>query len=517
MGPMAELATIETEQINFELWEHELGIGAEGIASTIVPEVVESFRPAESEIYGRSLRTIHRLGAFMVDKSLPEIIVSPEAKQAKIEFFTSVQEGFGTDLELGGGLEVRDFDHRPLIDGRIMAKDLKTPVSAMTEAGLDCAVETAKKDDRFLPQLTRSEWDHENALLVDSMARKETTYNTRIVISPFPEEAAAKSGDDYWREIGYVPHLRRGFVQLYHATEDGIVSGSLSFDGSDKKRLKGVFSKYDVEIPETEVTDNWLQYAITDTLSEGQAKELALEIADLAADPKYEKTTNTVNVTDKYGTVMDNVFNESYVHVCESLYRGHQTPGAKGLISQLANNAHNFNDRYAAALHRMKTHEDKFTDDDSVVLHELLVYSTIEMMRALHLKTKPVEVSGNEVVIESVQPDFAYLQSLTAAQFQGVLGGYGAEGARNNRTYSACGLSISAGGNSKKDAPGTLNDKPQNVYGGVDEAVEAEEKELSDDKYGSRYFKCPKGHLNTRWKRDELIKRCQVCNCDVTC
>lgn len=40
---------------------------------------------------------------------------------------------------------------------------------------------------------------------------------------------------------------------------------------------------------------------------------------------------------------------------------------------------------------------------------------------------------------------------------------------------------------------------------------------LPDDKYGSRYFKCPKGHENVRLVRDKLIERCQICNCDVSC
>jgi hypothetical protein len=191
-------------------------------------ELLLEHRPPESETYGRSLSSVYRLGAFMTRAAANEIIASPEADQARVEFYTSVEEGFGTDMELGGGLEVRDFDRRPVLNGRVMAKDLKTAISDMTEAGLICAVETDKKDPHFSPQLVRSEWDHKNALIVDDMAKSETDYNTRIVISPFPEEAAAKSGDEYWRNIGYVPHLRRGFVQLYHVTKGGeVISGSL--------------------------------------------------------------------------------------------------------------------------------------------------------------------------------------------------------------------------------------------------------------------------------------------------
>lgn len=406
-------------------------------------------RSAESEIYGRSLSTIHRLGAFMVDKTGAEVITSPEAAQAKAEFFTSVEEGFGTDMELGGGLEVRDFDTRPIIDGKVRAKDLKTAITGMTQAGLRCAVKTAEGDKRFTPQLVRSEWDHENALLVDAMARGETNYNTRIVISPFPEEAAKASGDEYWRDIGYVPHLKRGFVQVYHIGEDGLVAGSLSFDGSDKAQLRAIFEKHGVHIPESEVTDNWLQYAVTDTLSTAQAKALALEIANQASGDQYTKTTNTVDVTLKYASIMENVFNESYVHVCESLYRGCQTPAVKDLITQLAGKAGHFNGRYSKALYAMRANEDTFSDDDSVVLHELLVYSTIEMMRALHVN--PTEAYS-----------VAYLQSLSRDSFQNLLSNFAADGAMNNRTYSACGLKIALG---EKSDP---SDNPQDAFGGKD-------------------------------------------------
>ncbi len=465
-------------------------------------EVINIYRAPESEIYGRSLSTIYRLGVFAIEKTAAETIHSSEAEQARAEFYTSVEEGFGTDMELGGGLEVRDFDIRAVIAGKVMTKDLKTPVSDMTDAGLACAQETAKTDRHFLPQLTRSKWDHENALIVDKMARGKTGYNTRIVISPFPEEAAAQSGDAYWRNIGYVPHLRRGFVQVYHATKEGLVAGSLSFDGSNKERLRAVFARYGIEIPETEVTDNWLRYAITDTLSEDAAKQLALEIADLASAPTYKKTTNTVDVTKEYQPIRDTVFNESYVHACESVVRGYQTPGVRKLIFQLADKAGHFNNRYAKALHTMRANEQQFTDDDMVVVHELLVYSTIEMMRAFHLnKTK----AGQDCLItyHGRELDVAYLQELNVESFQDVLSGFGADGARHNRTYSACGLAISLG-------EAALADKsPQSAFGG---ALNGLENKADEDKYGPLTFKCKNGHWNKR-PRNQLIKQCWVKSC----
>ncbi len=440
-------------------------------------------RPPEEEVYGRSLSTAYRLGALAVENSLSEnidldTVLSPEAEQVKKEFYTSVEEGFGTDAELGGALEVRDFDERAVIDGRLMAKDLKTPVSDMTEAGLICAEEKLKNesesnDFRFAPQLTRSHWDHENALIVDQMAQGKTDYNTRIVISPFPEEAAEESGDEYWRDIGYVPHLKRGFVQLYFADEKGALAGSLSFDGCDKQHLRNVFERRGVEIPEDEVTDNWLQYAITDNLSLEEAQELATEIANESGSSEYTKTTNTVEVTGEQQEVMEAVFSESYVEAAESLYRGTQTPGLRKQVLEFADNAQHFNSYYQVALYSMQANGDKFSDSDFRVMHELLVYSTIEALRAQHARkeaSSTYEYSDESIELPDMQTEL--VQSEKLHNIQSMLSDFGAEGARNNRVYSACGLSISPGNNKEGDAdmPGS----PQSAFASHDKDRDCE-------------------------------------------
>lgn len=459
-------------------------------------------RPPELEVYGRSLSTIYRLGSFIVNESLEEAITSPEADQARVEFYTSVEEGFGTDMELGGGLEVRDFDNRPVIDGRVMAKDLKTAISSMTESGLVCAEKEAEKDWRFKPQLTRSVWDHQNALAVDKMARGETNYNTRIVISPFPEEAAAQSGSDYWRKIGYVPHLKRGFVQMYHLNGEEVVSGSLSFDGSDKRHLRAVLGEYGVEIPEEEITDNWLKYALTTTMSEDQARSFSASIADRVGISGHNKNTNTVDVTREYRSVMDKVFDESYVHISESLFRGYQTDEMRGLVLELADKAIHFNENYASSLYRMRANRHEFSDEDSAVIHDFLVYSTIEMMRSFHLKKVDKQQKYSNVFHDDIFLDPAQLQLIGQSSFQNMLGGFGADGARNNRIYSACGLEIKLGEDNNE--PGS----PQEAYGGKDR----ESSSSATDKFGPLKFKCKYGHWNKR-PPNEKITKCIVPYC----
>lgn len=467
-------------------------------------------RRPEEETYGRSLSTIHRLGVFMLDAVGSNVVESPEAQQVRAEFYTSVEEGFGTDAEIGG-LEVRDFDERTVMNGRVMSRDLKTAISTMTRDGLTCAQKTAEKDPRFLPQLTRSYWDHENAKRVDRMVRGETDYNTIIVVSPFVEEAAAESGDEYWRNIGYVPHRKRGFVQLYHFSGGKVTAGSLSFDGSDKQHLRHIFSEQGVDIPDGEITDNWLKYAVTRTLTVEEAKELALEIANEANGPDFQTKTNTVDVTHQHKEIMNKVFNDSYVHICESLARGRQTEGARQLIMQLTNHAHGFNQRYANALYKMRA-SDSFDDNDTAILHEVLVYSTIEMMRALHIDRSKPNKNFTGVAQDHLLADFIeqHLHEADTESFQGMLGGFGAAGAAQGRGYSACGLSISLGEERQSSNADAMTSGPQSRFGGMD-------KKLPDDKFGSRYFKCPKGHMNIRWIKNELIKNCQICKCDVSC
>jgi hypothetical protein len=206
---------------------------------------------------------------------------------------------------------------------------------------------------------------------------------------------------------------------------------------------------------------------------------------------------------------MDKVFDESYVHACESLARGYQTPGVREIIYQLTDKSGSFNARYRSALYKMRANEREFTDDDMIVLHELLVYSTIEMMRAIHTgsyepaKSEPMNLYG------IARPDAAYQPVPDQVSFLSMLAGFGAEGASNGRVYSACGLGIAPG-----ETPGSSRN-PQSPFGGNAENGEVTTKD--EDKYGSLEFDCPKCKQTNRRPRNKLIPNCQKCGTDVTC
>lgn len=73
-------------------------------------------------------------------------------------------------------------------------------------------------------------------------------------------------------------------------------------------------------------------------------------------------------------------------------------------------------------------------------------------------------------------------------------------------TFSGCGATIT----------GRVGDQsPNSQFEELGYGNQADK--LPDDKYGSRYFKCRNGHKNTRWQKNVLIERCQVCKCSVRC
>jgi hypothetical protein len=195
---------------------------------------------------------------------------------------------------------------------------------------------------------------------------------------------------------------------------------------------------------------------------------------------------------------MDTAFDESYVHACESLARGRQTPEARKLILEYADKAWRFNERYAKALYEMRANEHQFTDDDMVVMHELLVFSTIEMMRAFHLKkTAPVDRGG--YTNRARELDLIHLQTMNAESFQKALSNFGVDGARNNRTYSACGLSISLG------EAMTEGESPQSAFGGLSR------EQLSWHGGKIKKGKCVNCHKDTDVGVANWCKKCIKC------
>jgi len=202
---------------------------------------------------------------------------------------------------------------------------------------------------------------------------------------------------------------------------------------------------------------------------------------------------------------MERVFNESYVHICVSLALKRQTPQTRELVHQFADKAKDFRGRYARALYQMRANEKQFTTDDWAVMHELLVYSTIEMMRVLYLKEKGA-TKGTTGGGDGAYQLSAQLQRADPRQFLGMLGEFGAEGARSGRNWLACGIRMALGKDGNQSGPQTAAGEANEVSTAADE-----------DKLGSRWFTCPLGHVNYRRVANVKEKRCTTCKISVDC
>lgn len=82
------------------------------------------------------------------------------------------------------------------------------------------------------------------------------------------------------------------------------------------------------------------------------------------------------------------------------------------------------------------------------------------------------------------------------------------------RTARSQGVVVSGCG--KTILANELNAKEQLEDSGIGNKAD---KQLPDDKFGSRYFKCPNGHENVRKEKNKLLERCQAtgCKAKVTC
>lgn len=479
----------------------------------------------EEEKHGRSLSAVRRLGVASYENPNIDLTACPEADQVKIEFYTSVEEGLGTDKEFGTKMKVNKTLSLKIDQeqGCVLSFDNKTTISQMTENGVICAKKEAKKDPRFQFQYKRSLFDDANAHDVDAMVRGEREYNTKIVVTPYPEEAARKVGSSYVGNMGYVPSLKRGFVQLYHVKtqgeelyipitegelilgEDELLAGSYSFEGSDIEHLYEVFQELGVHVPEGVSTDEWLQFALTDNLTAEQAVKLAQGVAKMCnqkiAKHSKAEALDTVNMTAKNKTLIDRIFYESYAPIALPTVTGQQTSELKNVIKAYCARSHHFSKEYQDALSNMMK-KDTFDDEDAAVMHELLVYSTIEVLRAIELE----QTVETQKIMYNVDPE--QLAAISSRQLQEMLGGFGGYGAKNKRTYEACGNGIDpAGADEFLEALGLKN--PQEIFGG-------KYRRGRRDKFGSLTFRCPKGHENER-EPGKLMPECKVCGIDVSC
>ncbi|MEK7626326.1 MAG: hypothetical protein AAB423_03185 [Patescibacteria group bacterium] len=410
----------------------------------------------QPETYGLSLSALRRLGAITTQTVVDVEVLQAHETQVRDEFNSAVFEGLSSDESYGGVLQVTKFDTRKIIDGKVMSADLQSTVTELLENGLESSKQASRFDQRVVNQMVRDGNDLENAEQVELMLAGKTDYNTRIVVSLLPEEAIERDGEEFWKNIGYIPGKKTAYIQLYHYSSEGeLVTGSLSVDMSDKTRWRNLFAKHGVEIPEDETTDNWLQYAITGEMSEEEAKEFALEIRREYEGRVVSENIDTVDTIEANQEAIDRVFEEMYLPIVDSLAIGEKTPEMKEIVDAFLANSQYFNSETRSDLMRA-SNKAGFTDSDAKLLHQLVIYSSIEMFRS--------SLEGHSV--QEVQQDMSeFAQMAVQENLANVMALFALGGAKEGRTYSSCGRMIDFA-EMLKELTGSQEDQtPQEVFG----------------------------------------------------
>ena len=343
--------------------------------------------PISMEQYGLSMKAMREVGRMAVAraKNLEQLGIT---KQLRGEFDSCVFEGLSSDEEHGRGLRVTKFKEYPIVDSMVMSEDGETPVLELIENGQESSRAAAIKDRRMWTQHNRDKNDVSNAQEVGAMVAGERDYNTRLVVSCEPAEAIERDGIEYWNKKGYIKDT--AYIQFYHHSEgDELLTGSLSFRAKDKAVLRAKLSKFGIEIPEDESVDNYINYALTDSLSEDDAKKLALSLRELCEDRSNQKNIDTVNILEKDGDVIETTFREMYLPVAESLAQKRKTDKTSQIVATFMAESKSFDPEVRRQL--MKIHNSRsFDDDDARLLHQLTVYAAIERLRTALSKKSPL-------------------------------------------------------------------------------------------------------------------------------
>ncbi len=410
----------------------------------------------QPETYGLSLSALRRLGAITTQTVVDTEVLQAHETQVRDEFNSAVFEGLSSDENYGGVLQVTKFDTRKVIDGKVMSADMQSTVTELLENGLDSSKQASRFDQRLVNQMTRDDNDLENARQVELMIAGKTDYNTRVVVSLLPEEAIERDGEAFWKNIGYIPGKKTAYIQLYHYSAEGeLLTGSLSVDMSDKLRWRELFAKHGIEIPEDETTDNWLQYALIGEMSEEEAKEFALDIRREYEGRGIGENIDTVDTIEANQEAIDRVFEQMYLPIVDSLALGEKTPEMKEIVDAFLANSQYFNSATRSDLMRA-SNKAGFSDNDAKLLHQLVIYSSIEMFRS--------SLTGHSA--QDVQQDMSeFAQMAVQESLANAMALFASGGAKEGRTYSSCGRMIDFA-EMLKELTGSQEDQtPQEVFG----------------------------------------------------
>ncbi len=471
------------------------------------------------EKYAHSTRALRLLGR----AALSGINVEAATNQLQQEYESSIAEMIKSDEEFGKRLEITRHDTFTVVDGNVLAYDEVTPVVKLVDDGARKSQDASIIDTRMETQHNRDLADLRNAQLVNEMVSDHSKPNTRVVVSLDPTEAMDRDGYQYWENLNYSKGL--AFIQVYHRQDDGnLATWTLSVDKSDKKTWRKVMAKHNVVIPEGEVTDNWLDYALEIDVDDSDLEEVSKGLRD----EYYSNIPDSLHRDSINKHLEDNqefvnqIFEQLYAPLAESLVSGNNNEVFQDFALK-AQNIGTLKPNIRQRLFKISNSQ-KLEPEDVKILEELVRYSVAEELRD-GLKSKKLEkkLIAKEPRINAIDnPKFtAPLVYRQLAPIDSMISRMTVSlrrGADAGRSYGSCGSTSRISRDSITESFNTLG-LPQDIFGGL--ATESGDKEYGpdEDSRGPLDFKCPDGHPNRREKNGPLLEKCQEpgCNAKITC
>jgi hypothetical protein len=136
------------------------------------------------------------------------------------------------------GTVTTSFDFH-FADGHVRAADGES-FTSITNNGVKYLQDKAAKDPRFEFAYQRACYEKCEAEYAEKMASGEIAAQTMITISPYPEEAAQKYGDNFLVSLGYQPKRKLSLIRAIEKTETGIRMHSRTVEDSSLRQWNSV-------------------------------------------------------------------------------------------------------------------------------------------------------------------------------------------------------------------------------------------------------------------------------------
>ncbi len=318
----------------------------------------------------------------------------------------------------------------------------------------------AQENPSLLFELRRRLIEREELDEMKAMASGELgDTNTIVVVSDFPPELMASKQD-----VGrYNTNRKQTMLRVITLEQDSVCITTQSLDGSNRQALEAIYNKLGQQ-PEP-----------------GELLGQRIHLDNLPAQWQPQLIDN---LTDTY----DNSLREQF----GGEWYGGRKPADDRNTYDFVRNQRDLIDWFT---------RQKLTDPIAAEKQRFKLAATAEARFGLYSKG----LSKPEMVPGTIAPEsFITMPSIVNGQsLQVEMARAEHRASRLGKTYSGCGASVSA---EIEDGLSTGDQIGNSGYG----------NKSGSDRYGSRKFKCPNGHENTR-PRNQLLDKCGKCGVSVRC